>query len=194
MRRITKMLTKMMIGVLAFALLGGTSQAFSLFKFGAAKQVVPVSESKSERTIRCKGEAVVDDKGRVTSCSEGFYMEEESENREERKANLKEKFLGWLGNFKGMFFWAVVGSIAASMLGFGGLVGAIWQNLFGGAIKAAKAMVRGIRTIKRKGKGLVGDEKEKYDGFVKELMVEIEKEQLKEGIQKKVNKLRAKLE
>lgn len=172
-------ITKILIGVMFFAILGGTSSAFSLFpKFGKTIKVVPVIETKKERTIKCKGEAVVDDKGQVTSCSEGFYMTEDYENTVERKANLKEKFLGWLGNFKGFLFWAVVGSIAASMLGFGGLVGSLWSNVFGTAIKALKSTVRAIARAKRNG-----------GNFMNELDVA---HSANPNVQKLINELRAK--
>lgn len=189
------MFTKIAIGFLIFSILGGTASGMSLLpKFGGGKTVIPMSESKSERSIRCKGEVEINDKGRIVKCSEGFYLDEESENKEERKMNAKERFLGWLGNFKGFFFWLVLGSIAASFLGFGGLVTSFWSNLFGSGIKISKAMIRGIKNIKRNGKDLKGKDKERYDTFVKELMGELEKEQLREGVQKKVNKLRADIE
>ena len=181
LRRIIKMITKLLIGVMIFAVLGGTSSAFSLFpKFGKSANVVPMSESKSERTIRCKGEVEVNDKGQVISCTEGFYMEEESENTEERKMTLKEKFLGWLGNFKGMLFWAVVGSIAASAMGFGGIVSALWTNVFGTAKKALSTTVRAIARAKRNGG---------------EFMKELDRAHSADpAVQKIINELRAKVD
>lgn len=175
------MISKLTIGVLIFALLGGTSSAFSLLpKFSKTTNTVPMKKSKNERTIRCKGEAIVDDKGQVTSCSEGFYLDEESQNMEERKMTIKERLLGWLANFKGMIFWLVVASIAASMLGFGGLVGTIWTNLFGTATKALKSTVRAIARAKRNGG---------------EFMTELDRaHSANPKIQKKINELRAKVD
>lgn len=175
------MITKILIGILAFALLGGTSSAFSILpKFGKTVNTVPMKKAKKERTIRCKGEAQVDDKGQVTSCSEGFYLDEESENQEERKMNMKEKFLKWLGNFNGLLFWAVVGSIAASMLGFGGIVGTLWTNLFGTARKALSSTVRAIARAKRNGG---------------EFMEELDRaHSANPEVQKLINELRAKVD
>lgn len=183
------------IGMVLLALLGTGANAMSILPFGKSKTVntVPMKKEKTERSIRCKGEITLDDRGRIVKCSEQFYLEEEGENVEERRASAKERFLGWLGNFKGMLFWAVVASIGATFLGFGGLVATLWGNLFGGTVKMAKSMVRAVGTIKRNGKALQGEEKEQYDKFIKELVAELEKEQLREGVQKKVDKLRAKL-
>ena len=175
------MVTKFMIGVLIFAILGGTSSAFSLIpKFGRSTKVVPVSESKKERVIRCKGEIVVDDKGQVVSCSEGFYMTEESENTVERNTTMKEKFLGWLGNFKGLVFWAVLGSIVASMMGFGGIVSSVWTNLFGTVARALKETVRAIARAKRNG-----------GHFMEELD---RAHSAHPAVQKKINEIRAKVQ
>ena len=181
MRRIIKMMSKLALGMLIVALLGGTSSAMSILpKFGKTVNTVPMKKAKKERTIRCKGEATVDDKGQVTSCSEGFYYDEEMENVEERKMNLKEKFLGWLGNFNGMVFWMVVASIGASMLGFGGVVGTLWTNLFGTATKALKATVRAIARAKRNG-----------GHFMEELD---RAHSADSNVQKKINELRAKVD
>lgn len=170
-----------LVGLLAITLLGGTASAMSIIpKFGSKTQAVPMSEAKAERTVRCKGEAVVNDKGQVTSCTEGLYLDESSMNKKERKATLKEKFLGWLGNFEGFLFWAVIGSIVASMLGFGGLVGTIWSNVFGTATKALKSTVRAISRAKRNGG--------KY-------MEELDRAHSADSkVQKKINELRAKVD
>lgn len=154
LRRVLKMMNYVFMGIVIVALLGGTSSAMSILKpfSGSSKKiVVPVEKSKAERSVRCKGEAKVNDKGQVISCTEGLYLDEESENIKERKKNAKERFLGWLGNFQGLFFWLVIGSIGASMLGFGGLVGSLWSNLFGTATRALKATVRAISRAKRNG-------------------------------------------
>ena len=188
------MFTKLMIGLLIFALLGGVGSAMSILPGRSKKIIVPIKEQKTERTIRCKEGLELNDKGRVIACTSGFYLDEESENREERKGTMKEKFLGWLDNFRGLFFWAVLGSIGASFLGFGGLVSTLWGNLFGATAKALKATLRGISNFKKNGRVLKGKEKEEYDEHVKELVREVQSEQRKSGVEKKVNEVRAKIE
>lgn len=148
------MFNKIMIGLLVFSFLGGTSSAMSIlrpFSGNKGKNTVPMSESRYERTIRCKGDLSFDKNGAIIGCSENFYLDEEGKNKQERKMTLKERFLGFLGKLEGMLFWAVIASFAASMLGFGGLVGSLWSNLFGTAAKALRSTVRAISRAKRNG-------------------------------------------
>jgi len=197
LKGVIKMMNYFFMGLIIVALLGGTSSAMSIlrpFSGGSNKIVVPVEKSKSERSIRCKGKAEVNDKGQVISCSEGFYLDEESENSKERKMNAKERVLAWFGNFKGLFFWLVLGSIGASLLGFGGLVASFWSNLFGSGIKMAKATFKGIQNFKRNGKKLKKKDQEIYDEAKKDLVKEIQTQQQIAGVEHKVNKVRAKID
>lgn len=199
------MLKYVILGVLALAIFGTGANAMSILPFGKVKTVntVPMKEEKKERSIRCKGEIKLDDKNRVTGCTEGFYLDEESENVEERKATAKERFLGWLGSFRGILFWAVVASVAASCMGFGGLAATLWGNLFGTAIRMARSTFKGIQNFKRNGKDIhvpVKNKREEelyraaYSQAKSDLIKEIQTEQRIAGVEHKVNKIRAKID
>jgi len=191
-----KMMNYFFMGLLVVALLGGTSSAMSILRpfSGGKKIVIPVEKSESERSIRCKGKVEINDKGQIIKCEEGFYLQEESKNVKERKMTAKERVLGWLGAFKGFFFWLVLGSIGASFLGFGGLVATFWSNLFGSGIKMAKATFKGIQSFKRNGKKLKKKDQEIYDEAKRDLVKEIQTQQQIAGVEHKVNKVRAKID
>jgi len=172
---------KLAIGLLIFSLLGSTASGMSMLpRFNKSKNIVPMSESKSKRTIRCKGELTFDKKGNITGCTENYYLDEQSQNKEERKMTLKEKLLGFLGNLKGFFFWLILASVGASMLGFGGLVGGLWSNLFGAASKALRVTVRAIKRAKKNG-----------GNYIEEL--DRAHSDADPVVQKKINEIRAKL-
>lgn len=179
LKRGLKMMNYFFMALIGVALLGGTSSAMSILRpfSGGRKIVVPVEKSESERSIRCKGKVEINDKGQIIKCEEGFYLQEESKNVKERKMTAKERVLGWLGNFQGFFFWLVIGSIGGVMLGFGGLVGSIWSNLFGVATKALKVTVRAISRAKRNGGNILKELDTAHSEHPK--------------VQKKINQLRA---
>lgn len=180
MRRLIKMMNYLTIVVLFIALTGTGVKAMSILPGRSGKVIVPIKEQKAERSIRCKGKVEIDDRGKITKCSEGFYLDEESSNREERKGTLKEKILNWLGNLKGLLFWGTILLVILAPGLLGTIVGRLWEGSRGIAQKALKVTVKAIARAKRNG----GE-------YMKDLDVAHSADN---KVQKKINQLRAEVD
>lgn len=112
---------------------------------------VPQKTEKVQKVVRCKGDIELDDLGRVISCKGGFYSTEKTYNQEERKLTLKERFLNFLANLKGYFFWVVVllFFFAPGVLSF--ILGRFIEGVFGVSRKALESTVRAIKKAKSNG-------------------------------------------
>ena len=146
----------LIIGVIIVALFGGSASAgllSSLNPFSKNKSVntVPMKESKDKRSIRCKGESVVNDEGQVISCSEGFYLEQSSENLEERKQNWKERFINFQRRLSLKMFILFAGLVLLFPSSIGFIFGRILEATRGVAQKALKVSVKAISRAKRNG-------------------------------------------
>lgn len=164
------------IGLLVVALTGAGASAMSILP-SRSKNVVPMKEAKSERSIRCKGEVKVDDMGRITECSEGFYLDESASNKEERKASLKEKILNFFANLKGFMFWGTIAMVILAPGLLGTVVGRLFEGAYGVANKALKSSVRAISRAKKNGGQFMAELDRAHSADPK--------------IQKKINELRA---
>lgn len=112
---------------------------------------VPQKTEKVQKVVRCKGDIKLDDLGRVIFCTGGFYSTEKTYNQEERKLTLKERFLNFLANLKGYFFWVVVllFFFAPGVLSF--ILGRFIEGVFGVSRKALESTVRAIKKAKSNG-------------------------------------------
>lgn len=159
---------------------------------------LPVKTEKSEKSIRCSGDIILDNLGRVQSCTKGYSANESYYNQSERRFTLFEKIGNFFANLKGWFGILVIGSIILTLMGGGGIAVTIWSNIFGTATKGLKALVYGIQ----KGKKYVRDNGDKYSDVERkiyqqganDMLVKISEAIDDKQVKKMINLIRAELD
>jgi hypothetical protein len=117
--------------------------------FKSSVSTTPQQTTKSTKQMRCKGEIEVKENGSIY-CSDGFYLSEVQSDQRDRKLSMREKIGQWIMGVSGWFFWLVVISIALTASGFGWVVSAAWQGVFGLG-RILRQVVSGIQKAKNNG-------------------------------------------
>ena len=139
------------------------------------KNTVPQKIEKVKRVIRCKGDIKLDEFGRVITCEEGYYSNENTYNKEERKTTLKEKIINFMSGLIGWSFWIFIGLIifAPGLLSF--IFGRFIEGVFGVSRKALTSTIRAVKTAKNNGGKYLEELKTEHnrDNKVKKLINEL---------------------
>lgn len=108
---------------------------------------LPQVTEKSERRIRCYGDIILDEFGKVKSCTKGFKQNESVYNKKERKITFQERVANFISNLTGSLFWVSI----LLIIFLPGAFGFIISRLFNGAEKALLFTIRGINRAKHNG-------------------------------------------
>jgi len=138
---------------------------------------VPQQTEKSKKIMKCKGEIVLDDYGRVLSCTDGFYSNENLYNKQERKMTITERVKSFVNNLMGWGFWGLLLLLFLCPSVIGLVAGRLIEGTVGITGKALKSTVTAIKKAKRNG-----------GHFMEELDREHNKDK---KVQRKINELRA---
>jgi len=145
---------KLILVLISCFLLSGCS----LLKIASAPfksnvSTTPQQITKNTKQMRCKGEIEVKDNGSVY-CSDGFYLTESSSDQRDRKLSIREKIGQWIMGATGWIFWGVLISLILTATGFGWVVSAIFQGVFGLG-RILRQVITGVQKAKNNGGDLV---------------------------------------
>jgi hypothetical protein len=138
--------------------------------FKSNVSTTPQQTTKSTKQMRCKGEIEVKENGAIY-CSDGFYLTETSSDQRDRKLSMREKIGQWIMGVSGWFFWLVVISIALTATGFGWVVSAIFQGIFGIG-RILRQVVKGVQDAKNNKSDLITSLNASTDEDVKKFIAE----------------------
>jgi hypothetical protein len=141
---------KILVLVMAVFLFSGCSLLkVATAPFKSSVSTTPQQITKNTKQMRCKGEIEVKENGSIY-CSDGFYLTETQSDQRDRKLSMREKIGQWIMGVSGWFFWLIVISIALTASGFGWVVSAAWQGVYGIG-RILKQVVTGIQKAKNNG-------------------------------------------
>lgn len=163
--------------------------------FNRTTSTLPQSTEKTTKIIKCKGDIVLDNFGRVQTCTGGYVSNENYYNQAERKFTLFEHIGNFVSNLKGWFGILVLVSIVLVFMGGGGLVVTIWSNIFGVASRGMKSLVTGISKaktyVKNNGNNYTDRERLIYQQGASDFLTKISEEIKDKNILKEINIIRA---
>lgn len=125
------------------------------------KGTTPQQTEKSLRKLRCKGDIILDEDGRVESCTKGFFSYESNYEKKERNYTLKEKIINIFRNLSGLGFWGLV----LLVILFPGLLGSVITLAFSTTRKVASETIRAIKKFR---KDVAPEVKENLDSYLRE--------------------------
>jgi len=162
--------------------------------FNRTTSTIPQQAERSKAKESCKGEAIFNDTGKITSCTKGYVNYAENNDVKERSYTIFEKIGNFFSNLKGWFGIFILLSIVLILTGFGGIVSTIWMNLFGVASKGIKALVKGIQAgknyVKNNGTNYTEAERVIYQKGANDMLQKISEATTDKEVKKLINLLR----
>lgn len=157
----------------------------------------PAETEQSYKRETCAGVFTLNPQGDIISCSKGYQLNEKNYSKKERKYTIYERIANFFSNLKGYLAIFLILSVIGVLMGAGGAVGVVWQNLFGVAGKGFKALVTGIQNgknyVRENGTKYTDAERVIYNQGANDMLAKIAEATTDEKVRKEINLLRASL-
>jgi len=120
--------------------------------FKSSVNTTPQSTEKSREIIRCKGDLSIDPDGSIV-CSKGFYKDGRNSLQTDRKLSFREKVGQFISNGASYLVWGGLIAVILSASGFGWVISAIFQGVFGVG-RTLKQVMNGIQDARKHNKDI----------------------------------------
>ena len=123
--------------------------------------------------MKCKGEIHLDDYGRVVSCSDGFYSNENLYNKAERRMTITERVKSLINGLVGFGFWGfvLIAVLCPSLIGL--IIGRITEGAVGVGASTLRAVSRAVQRTRKTdvdlNTALESELDEKHKNYIKTL-------------------------
>jgi len=164
--------------LMCFMLQGCSLLKIATAPLQAVKNSVPQSTEQSKAKTICSKDAVFNEAGMIISCGGKYYNYNQNYEQTDRKLTLREKIAQFITHGAGYLVWGFVIIVLLSSFGFGWVVQAFFNGVFGTG-RVLKQVVQGIQDARKNNKEINQALSEAMDEKTKE---EIAKLKQKENI------------
>lgn len=118
------------------------------------KNTVPQQTEKSKAKFKCSGKIEYYPDGKVKSCSKGYYSQESTYNKQERKMTFTERIKSMINSLAGWGFWGLVllFILCPSLIGL--VLGRLIEGATGVAKTTLTAVSRAVQGARKNGRDL----------------------------------------